>query len=56
VILPDGVVEIGEFAFGLCTSLKMVHIPKSVMKIGLDAFKNTPYAETMPEEIKALIR
>ncbi|MBQ6108513.1 MAG: leucine-rich repeat domain-containing protein, partial [Thermoguttaceae bacterium] len=36
--IPEGVTEIGEFAFSFCTSLTSVVIPKGVTKIGENAF------------------
>lgn len=40
-IIPEGVVEIGAFAFGNCLHLKNVCVPKSVRIIGRIAFENT---------------
>lgn len=40
VVLPDGVREIGWFAFSGCTNLASVLIPASVEKIGYGAFEN----------------
>lgn len=36
--VPDGVVEIGHFAFKTCRDVEIVHLPDSVMKIGHNAF------------------
>ena len=36
--IPDGVTEIGEYAFASCHSLKSIHIPNSVTEIGDSAF------------------
>ncbi len=38
--VPDGVTEIGDYAFNQCWSLRKIIIPKSVVKIGEDAFFN----------------
>ena len=38
VVIPDGVTEIGGFAFNFCTCLKSVTIPDGVTKIGKWAF------------------
>ena len=40
VIIPEGVVVIGEYAFDSCTELTSVTIPKSVTVIGDSAFSN----------------
>jgi hypothetical protein len=39
-VVRNNVEEIGKFAFGGCTSLKSVTIPKSVTNIGEEAFKD----------------
>lgn len=38
VILPEGIVEIGLRAFGLCTGLKKINLPESLREIGSEAF------------------
>ena len=38
VIIPDGVTEIGDYAFFCCSSLTSVTIPNSVTEIGENAF------------------
>ncbi len=38
VILPEGVEEIGEYAFCMCGNLKEITLPKSVRAIGKDCF------------------
>lgn len=38
VVIPEGVVEIGRYAFGACILLSEVSIPESVTKIGCGAF------------------
>ncbi len=38
VIIPDGVTEIGDYAFEYCKNLKSICIPKGVTKIGNGAF------------------
>ena len=40
VIIPDGITEIGDWAFSYCTGLMSVIIPDSVTKIGNGAFSN----------------
>lgn len=39
-MIPEGVTEIGESAFGGCVGLTSVVMPKSVTKIGWGAFKD----------------
>ena len=39
VIIPDGITEIGRFAFSGCTSLQSIEIPNSVTEIGASAFQ-----------------
>ena len=36
--IPDGITEIGEYAFASCHSLESIHIPNSVTEIGDRAF------------------
>ena len=36
VVIPDGVTQIGEFAFLGCNTVETVYIPKSVIRIGFD--------------------
>ena len=38
VVIPDGITQIDDYAFELCTQLKTVTIPGSVTSIGDDAF------------------
>ena len=40
VVIPDGVREIGSYAFSGCTSLTSVVIPSSVTRIGKSAFES----------------
>ena len=40
--IPDGVTDIGEYAFSDCSSLENVMIPASVRRIGGHAFGNCP--------------
>ena len=41
VIIPEGVIHIGEKAFCMCESLKQIAIPNSVIEIGDCAFVKT---------------
>ena len=43
VVVPDGVTEIGDWAFLGCGSLTEIVIPKSVTEIGGNAFRGTPW-------------
>ena len=38
VVIPEGVTEIGEYAFEYCTNITSVTLPSSVTKIGKEAF------------------
>ena len=38
VVLDEGVVEVGEWAFYKCVSLWRVHLPSTILRIGDDAF------------------
>ena len=38
VVIPEGVMEIGDAAFACCERLRSVSIPESVTHIGDDAF------------------
>lgn len=40
IIIPDGIIEIGEGAFEECRSLQEISIPDSVETLGKNAFKN----------------
>lgn len=40
IVIPDTVVEIDDYAFGLCKNLTKITIPKSVTSIGWGAFFN----------------
>ncbi|MCH5164723.1 MAG: leucine-rich repeat domain-containing protein [Clostridiales bacterium] len=42
IILPEGLLEIGEFAFWGCQKLKGITIPSTVTKIGKGAFNACP--------------
>lgn len=48
IIIPDGVIEIGEAAFAGCASLKEITLPDSIQKIGKQIF----YRSTALERIK----
>ena len=39
VVIPDGVTEIGNYAFNICTSLTSITIPDSVTSIGDRGFR-----------------
>ena len=38
IVLPDGLIEIGDYAFSCCTELKRVSFPESLKKLGRKAF------------------
>ena len=55
VIIPEGVVEIGEDAFEYCDSLKRVVLPDGLKKIGVGAFENCALKEiNLPESIEEI--
>lgn len=43
LVLPSGVVSIGEYAFSKSSALKSVDLPDTLMDLGMNAFKGTPY-------------
>ena len=45
--IPEGVTEIGSYAFDGCRSLTSITIPESVTKIGISAFDNCSYLESI---------
>lgn len=47
VVIPDGVTEIGDFAFEYCRTMESVKIPDSVTKIGVRAFRNCTRLSTV---------
>ncbi|MBD5428283.1 MAG: leucine-rich repeat domain-containing protein [Treponema sp.] len=51
--IPEGVTEIGAYAFSGCTSLEGVSIPEGVTKIGNDAFYDCKSLEsvTLPKSL-----
>lgn len=52
LIIPEGVKEIGRFAFYRCERLREVVIPGSVKKIGDWAFKDCEDVEIKLEKLK----
>ncbi len=47
IYLLDGIINIGEYAFEGCTSLKSIEIPSTVRKISASAFKGCINLETV---------
>ena len=47
VVIPDGVTEIGYYAFDNCESLTSVVIPEGVTKIGVWAFRDCESLESV---------
>ena len=47
MVIPDGVTEIGDYAFDGCTGLTEIHIPDSVMEIGDGAFEDCSGLKTI---------
>ncbi|MBE5958323.1 MAG: hypothetical protein E7254_05595 [Lachnospiraceae bacterium] len=39
VVLPDGLVEIGDYAFSLCSNLKNINFPNTLKRIKIGAFE-----------------
>ena len=53
VTIPDGVIEIGEYAFYNCEKLKKINIPNKVEKIGFWSFRHTGLTSvTIPNSVK----
>ena len=52
VVIPEGVVKVGWFAFSGCTALESVTIPASVTGIGYSAFpsKTSPVTIYCPKD------
>ena len=52
-VIPDGVTEIGGYAFSGCTSLESIDIPNSVTVIGWWAFQSCTSLEsiTIPNSV-----
>ena len=50
IVIPDGVIGIGDFAFASCESLAEISIPETVVKIGGNAFFRTPWLAAQQEE------
>ncbi len=49
VTIPEGIVKIGNLAFGNCEILSKVEIASSIEFIGADAFKNCPITDVTVE-------
>ena len=58
VVIPEGVTEIGDWAFERCRSLSSITIPESVTEIGRDAFYYCSNLKsiTIPEGVREIGR
>ena len=56
VVIPDGVTEIGDYAFNRCKNLESITIPASVTKISYNAFENCTNLTnvTIPSSVKSI--
>lgn len=56
VEISNGITGIGKYAFGYCSSMKCVSLPKSLKRIGKYAFNgcNSLQEVTLPEDIKKM--
>lgn len=56
VVIPEGVTEIGKYAFKDCSSLKEVQLPESLTVIGEDAFSGCEKLQqiTIGENVKRI--
>ena len=54
--IPDGVTEIGDWAFSFCTALSSITIPDGVTKIGRQAFRNCTALSsiTIPDSVTVI--
>jgi len=54
-VIPDGITEIGDYAFYYCSGLTYLKIPSSVETIGSNAFGVTGLTEiTLPQSLKTI--
>ena len=49
--IPDGLISIGRYAFYYCTKLSSLNIPQSVTSIGERAFDNTPWYNSLVDDM-----
>ncbi|MBQ6431190.1 MAG: leucine-rich repeat protein [Oscillospiraceae bacterium] len=55
VVLPDGITEIGEYAFWRCGNLESVNFPNGLKRIGTGAFEQTGLtAIVLPDSVERI--
>lgn len=56
IVIPEGVIEIGPWAFEDCTFLANVQLPSSLQKIGVGAFQNCSSLQSIviPETVSTI--
>lgn len=47
IVIPQTVVEIGNYAFGYCNKLKEIKVPNSILKLGRNTFENCVHLEVV---------
>ena len=47
VILPEGIIGIGDYVFKGCDNLESINLSSNIERIGMDSFENTKYLNNM---------
>lgn len=54
IVIPEGVTSIEDNAFNHCTKLKKVSVPSTLTHVGVSAFEDTPFMESLPKGMNYL--